>query len=92
VGGRSLSLDLAAALDALAKPAPKTSRCGVGLYLAQLAKRDEALHARVVGLIDDDSVQATDLAQALEADDSGVSAYTLRRHRNRGATGCRCPR
>lgn len=85
--------DLAAALDALAQPAPKGPPCTVGTYLAQLARRDAALHARVVALVDDTEVQAPRLAGALKVDGAGVSAYTLRRHRRRGtADGCKCPR
>lgn len=83
--------DLAAALDALA-PARKGGVCTVSTYLARLAERDPALHARVVELIDDLEVEASALARALDSDGAGLSSNTLRRHRNRGASGCRCPR
>lgn len=83
--------DLAAALDALA--APKPARCSVAAYLAGLAERDAALHARVVGLIDDPGVLATALVQALKVDGFAMSVNVLRAHRKRGtASGCRCPR
>lgn len=84
--------DLAAALDALA-PARMGGVCSVGTYLAGLAKRDPALHARVLELIDDPAVQASSLARALEADGASIAGQTLARHRRRRtAGGCRCPR
>ena len=84
--------DLAAALDALER-APVYERCPVPPYLAQLAERDAALHARVLGLIDDAAVPATKLAAALAGDGATFSHDALRRHRRRsGAGGCRCPR
>lgn len=84
--------DLAAALDALERPAHQ-SRCGVGAYLVRLAERDPALHARVLALIDDPDVPATGLAAALASDGLDTSSSVVLRHRKRSAAGgCKCAR
>ena len=84
--------DLAAALDALTAPV-KGPPCTVGTYLAELAARDEALHARVLGCMADAAISNAALARALAADGAKFLPGTLGRHRRRGAPdGCRCSR
>ena len=88
-------MSLAAALDDLAAhPRAGGLPCPVATYLAGLAGRDPALHARVLGMVDDEGIQASRLAAVLSTDGARFSPPALRRHRKRGtgADACRCAR
>ncbi|MER7951963.1 hypothetical protein ABTY59_31690 [Streptomyces sp. NPDC096079] len=83
---------LAAELDALTSvpAAPRGPRCSVGALL-DTAGGDVAASLRAV--LDKPSVSATAIAETISRHGEPVTAYTVNRHRRRGApNGCRCER
>lgn len=83
---------LAADLDALTSvPAtPRGPQCSVGAFLDD-ADSDVAASLRAV--LDLKSVSSVAIAEALSRHGDPVTAWTVSRHRRRGAAnGCRCPR
>lgn len=85
-------MSLADALEAL-EASRRGPLCTVAAYLAGLAERDPALHARVVALLDDPDVSTIGLTAALRTDGATFDRNAAGRHRKRSTVGgCRCPR
>ncbi|WP_328491164.1 hypothetical protein [Streptomyces zaomyceticus] len=83
---------LAAELDALtsAPAAPRGPRCSVGTLL-DTVDAEAAVSLRKV--LDTTTVSANSIAETLSRYGDPVTAYTVNRHRRRGApNGCRCER
>lgn len=82
--------ELASRLSALANPQPGP-KCYVALLLADLAETDPQGRDALVASIDDHSLNATILAQALADAGYGIKTHSIRRHRKRGTgNGCAC--
>ncbi|MGW8403753.1 hypothetical protein ACWGMW_07755 [Streptomyces albidoflavus] len=84
----NLALELGAL--AAAPPTQRGPRCSVGVFIGD-ATPDEAAALRAV--LETPDVSSTAIAEALNRHGSALTAYTVARHRRRGApNGCRCPR
>lgn len=84
--------DLAAELDALTTvpAAPRGPRCSVGTLLDAA---DDKAAASLRKVLDTATVSATSIAETLSRYGDPITAYTVNRHRRRGApNGCRCER
>jgi hypothetical protein len=84
---------LAAALSGLSGRSLRRPRCQVGIVLEQLHSTDEAAAEALEDALTNIDVTGSGIAAALADAGINVPAYSVNRHRKRGAgNGCMCPR